>query len=143
MVTYHSHSKFIIYIVVYSMGLEKCVMTYFHHKESYRVFLLLLKSSQSFPGGSAGKESTCNAGYLGLIPGLGRFPEEGKGYPLRYSGLENSMDNIVHELAKSPIQLSHFHFHFSLKSICTFNRVFIDTSNLNPTIHWSSLLAFI
>ena len=48
MVTYHSHSKFIIYIVVYSMGLEKCVMTYFHHKESYRVFLLLLKSSQSF-----------------------------------------------------------------------------------------------
>ena len=48
------------------------------------------------PGGSAGKESTCNAGDLGLIPGLGRFSGEGKGYPLQYSGLENSMDSIVH-----------------------------------------------
>ena len=42
--------------------------------------------------GSAGKESSCNAGDLGLIPGLGRSPGEGKGYPLQYSGLENSMD---------------------------------------------------
>ena len=45
-----------------------------------------------FPGGSAGKESACNVGYLGLIPGLGRSPGEGNGYPLQYSGLENSMD---------------------------------------------------
>ena len=45
-----------------------------------------------FPGGSAGKESTYNVGDLGLIPGLGRSPGEGKGYPLQYSGLENSMD---------------------------------------------------
>ena len=44
-----------------------------------------------FPCGSAGKESTCNAGDLGLIPGLERSPGEGKGYPLQYSGLENSM----------------------------------------------------
>ena len=44
-----------------------------------------------FPCGSAGKESTCNAGDLGLIPGLGRSPGEGKGYLLQYSGLENSM----------------------------------------------------
>ena len=43
--------------------------------------------------GSAGKESACNAGDLGLIPGLGRSPGEGKGYPLQYSGLENSMDS--------------------------------------------------
>ena len=49
-----------------------------------------------FPCGSAGKESTRNAGDLGLIPGLGRSPGEGKGYPLRHSGLENSMDCIVH-----------------------------------------------
>ena len=48
-----------------------------------------------FPCGSAGKESTCNAGDLGLIPGLGRFPGEGKGYTLHYSGPENSMDCIV------------------------------------------------
>ena len=45
-----------------------------------------------FPDGSADKESSCNAGNLGLIPGLGRSPGEGKGYPLQYSGLENSMD---------------------------------------------------
>ena len=45
-----------------------------------------------FPYGSAGKESTCNVGDLGSIPGLGRYPGEGKGYPLQYSGLENSMD---------------------------------------------------
>ena len=61
-----------------------------------------------FPGGSAGKESTCNAGDLGLIPGLGRSPGEGKGYPHQYSCLENSMDCIVHGIAKSQIQLSDF-----------------------------------
>ena len=46
----------------------------------------------SFPGDSDGKESTCNAGYLDLIPGLGRSPEEGNGYALQYSCLQNSMD---------------------------------------------------
>ena len=45
-----------------------------------------------FPGGSAGKESACNAGDLGSIPGVGRSPGEGIGYPLPCSGLENSMD---------------------------------------------------
>ena len=49
-----------------------------------------------FPGGSDGKESACNADDLGSIPGLGRSPGEGKRYPLQYSGLENSMDCIVH-----------------------------------------------
>jgi len=48
-----------------------------------------------FPGNSAGKESACNAGDLGLIPGLGRSPGQGKGFPLQYSGLENSMDCVV------------------------------------------------
>ena len=55
----------------------------------------------SFPCGSAGKESACNAGDLGSIPGLGRSLGEGKGYPLQYSGLENSMDFIVLGVAKS------------------------------------------
>ena len=64
-----------------------------------------------FPGGSAGKESAHNVGDLGLIPGLGRSPGEGKGYPLQYSGLENSVDYIVHGVAKSQTQLSDFHFH--------------------------------
>ena len=45
---------------------------------------------------SVGKESACNAGDLGSIPGLQRSPGEGKGYPPQYSGLENSMDSIVH-----------------------------------------------
>ena len=48
--------------------------------------------SLGFPDGSAGKESACNEGDLGLIPGLGSSPGGGKGYPLQYSGLENSMD---------------------------------------------------
>ena len=51
--------------------------------------------------GSAGKESTCDAGDLGSIPGLGRSPGEGKGYPVQYSGLENFMDCIVHGVAES------------------------------------------
>ena len=63
-----------------------------------------------FPCGSAGKESACNVGDLGLIHGLGRFPGEGNGYPLQYSGLENSIDCIVHGIAKSGTQLSDFHF---------------------------------
>ena len=54
-----------------------------------------------FPGGSAGKEFACSAGDLGSIPGSERSPGEGKGYPLQYSGLENSTDCIVHGVAKS------------------------------------------
>ena len=52
-----------------------------------------------FPSGLDGKEPACNVGDLGLIPGLGRAPGEGKGYPLQYSGLENSMDFTVHGVA--------------------------------------------
>ena len=62
-----------------------------------------------FPCASAGRESTCNAGDLGSIPGLGRSPGEGKAYPLLYSGLENSMDCIVYGVTKSRTQLSDFH----------------------------------
>ena len=51
------------------------------------------------PCGSAGKESALNAGDLGSIPGLGRSPGEGKDYLLQYSGLENSIDCIVHGVA--------------------------------------------
>ena len=63
-----------------------------------------------FPCGSAGKESACNVGDLGSVPGLGRSPGEGKGYPLQYSGLENSMDSTVHGVTKSQTRLSDFHF---------------------------------
>ena len=65
--------------------------------------------SMGFPCGSASKEFTCNAGELSLDPRLGRSPGERKGYPLQYSGLENSMDCTVHGVAKSQTQLSDFH----------------------------------
>ena len=61
------------------------------------------------PCDSAGKEFACNVGDLGSIPGFGRSPGEGKGYPLQYSGLENYMDCIVHGVTKSQTQLSDFH----------------------------------
>ena len=67
---------------------------------------------KSMSYGSAGKESACNAGDLGSIPGSGRSPGEEIGYPLQYSGLENSMDCLVHGVAKSWTFLSHFQFHF-------------------------------
>ena len=72
--------------------------------------LSLIFIVMGFPCGSAGKESACNVGDLGSIPRLGKSPGEGKGYPLQYSGLEKSMDCIVHGVAKSQTRLSDFHF---------------------------------
>ena len=74
-----------------------------------------------FPGGSDGKESACNAGDLGSIPGLGKFLGEGKDNPLQYSGLENSVDRgtwqaTVYGVTKSQTRLSDFHFHFFSKN---------------------------
>ena len=63
-----------------------------------------------FRGGSDVKESACNVGDLGSISGLGRSSGEEKGYPLQYSGLENSVDCIVLGVAKSGTLLSNFHF---------------------------------
>ena len=117
---------------------------------SWGGMLRYLEDTGTFPCGSAGKESACNAGYPGSIPGSRRSsgegigyplqyswaslvaqlvknppaiqetwvqslgwedsPGEGKGYPLQYSGLENSMDCIVHGVTKSLTQLSDFHF---------------------------------
>ena len=62
---------------------------------------LEMKDVPAFPGGSDGKESACITGDLGLIPGLGRSPGEGNGYPLQYSCLENPMDCIVYGVAKN------------------------------------------
>ena len=66
-----------------------------------------------FPGGSAGKESASNARDPGLIPELGRSPEEGNDYTLQFSGLENSLDCIVHGVPKSWTRPSDFHFLFA------------------------------
>ena len=65
-----------------------------------------MKTQKGFPGGSDGKESACSAGDTGSIPGLGRSPGEGNGYPLQYSCLENPTDRgawwaTVHGVAKS------------------------------------------
>ena len=73
---------------------------------------------------SAGKEYACNVGDLGLIPGLGRSPWEGKGYPFQYSGLENSMDCIVRGVAKSRTRLSDFHLHRENKNFI-YHKIFI------------------
>ena len=67
------------------------------HNQKHNCIPLFL----GFPGASAGKESACNVGNLGLITGLGRSPGEGKGYPCQYSGLENSMGCVVHGVSKS------------------------------------------
>ena len=66
-----------------------------------RVFFLYHEHHLGFPRGSACEEPACNAGDPGSIPGLGRSLGEGKGHPLQYSGLENSMDCIVHGVTKS------------------------------------------
>ena len=93
------------YKVINRNGLLLHTTTWKNPKEIWWV----KKKKQS--GGSAGKESTCNAGDLGSIPGLGRSPGEGTGYPLQYSGLENSMDCIVHGVAKSRTRLNGFPTH--------------------------------
>ena len=94
---------------------------------------VIMDNLLNFPCGSACKESTCNAGDLGLILVLGRSPGEGKGNPLQYSCLENSMDCIVHGVTKSRTLLSNSHFHFSLYSVtmrlsfivCVSNNVYL------------------
>ena len=70
-----------------------------------------LSNFRGFPHSLVGKESTCNSGNPSSIPGLGRSPGEGNGYPLQYSGLENSMDCIVHGVTKSRTRLNDFHSH--------------------------------
>ena len=78
--------------------------------ETFRV-VLIFDRSLGFPGGSDGKESTCNAGFLGSVPGSRISPGEVNAYPFQYSCLENSMDRgawwaTVHGVTKSQTQLS-------------------------------------
>ena len=80
------------------------------------------------------KESVRNVGDLGLIPGLGRSPGEGNSYPLQYSGLENSMDCMVHGVAKSWTQLSDFHLLLVVINTC-FQRKFIGIKHNGHESH--------
>ena len=87
--------------------------------------------SEDFPGGSAGKESTCNVGDLGSIPGLGGFARERNGNPLQYSCLENAMDRgawraTVQGVTKSRTRLSDLRFHFSLVKVKCFTMIHAD-----------------
>ena len=78
---------------------------------------------------SAGKESTCNAGDLGSVPGLGRSPGEGNGYPLQYSDLENPMDCIVYGVPKSRTRLSDFHSYLTVfLCFCIFSLLWLNLS---------------
>ena len=74
------------------------------------MFFCVCLYEKGFPAGSGGQESTCNAGDPGSIPGSERSPAEGNSYPLQYSGLENSMDCLVHGVTKSWTRLCDFHF---------------------------------
>ena len=107
--------------------LKKCKSHFFHcgaelwkfvipvsrREALWHIMIHLQKSLEGFPcKRSAGKESTCSAGDPSLIPGSERSPRKGIGYPLQYSGLENSMDCIVHGVTESDtterLALTHF-----------------------------------
>ena len=113
-----THSDWLIHSLALGMELI-CSITYpsfsnnkklSHHFKSNILFnnsiwfSVIINTSDS-----ESKESACHVGDLGLIPGLGRSPGEGNGYPPQYIGLENSRDCIVHGVANSQTWLSDFH----------------------------------
>ena len=122
---------------IYLILLSFCSFVYWHFgflllwiASLYPLLLFKIRLSfpyLGFPCGSAGKESTRNAGDLDSITGLGRSFGEGKGYPLQYCGLDNSMDRIVHGVAKSQTWLSDFtHFVVYLKEFCVYAGIDFD-----------------
>ena len=89
-------------------AMQKTPVQFLGWEDPLQKYMLPTPVFLGFPCGSAGKESASNTGDLGSIPGLGRSPGEGKGYPVQYSGLENSMDCRGHGVTKSQTQLSNF-----------------------------------
>ena len=89
---------------------QQCTCTHWYAHTNIHIYTYIYTYT-GFPFGSAGKESSCNVGDLGSIPGLERAPGEGKGHPLQYSGLEKSMDCIDHGVAKSRTRLSDLHLY--------------------------------
>ena len=83
-----------------------CIYLYNSHISRYS----MTAAFTGFLCGSVGKESAWNMGDLTSIPGLGRFPGEGKGYPVQHSGLENPLDCIVHGVTKCHTWRNDFHF---------------------------------
>ena len=127
----------IVIICVFISICSKCSLmrrlTFSFKRFKNRRFYFL--PSIGFPDSSVGKESTRNAGDLDLIPGLGRSSGEWKVYPLQDSGLENSMDSIVHGVTKGKKLLSNFHFHF-LFSWFRFNRTMWQIA-ANFLLYWN------
>ena len=105
-------------------------------------FYICLCCLSYIPHGSVGKESTCSVGDLGSIPALGRSPGEEKGYPLQYSGLENSVDCIVHRISKSRTLLSEFHFHLTFLILSsTVTSIRMRRIYKTSLYFWASLIA--
>ena len=99
-------------MVTWERGKNKLRIQYNQYKLLYlkeTSIYRIARGIMGFPDSSAGNKSACNAGDPGLIPQLGRSPEEGNGSPLQYSSLKNSMDCVVHGVTKSQTQLSNFH----------------------------------
>ena len=121
-------------------GLWVWILALFFHREDIVSqpefpFVKNGENNTTFPGGSAGKESICSVGDMGLIPGLERSPGERKGYPLHYSGLENSMDWIVHEVTRSLTWLSDFHILQGVGHICLIDSVNLEDNHLSSCYH--------
>ena len=105
-----AHGTWLSYKIILVSGVQLGIHHFYRLYPMYwRRDRLLTPVFLGFPGILVGKESACNMGYLGPIPGLGRFPGEGDSYPLQDSGLENSLDYIVHRIAKSWTRRSAFH----------------------------------
>ena len=105
---YHTGASLIVHLVKNMPAMQETPVWFLGWEDPLEKGLAIHSSILGFPCGSAGKESACNAGDLGTIPGFGRSSEEGKGYPLQSSGLDNSMDSVVHGVAKSQTWLSDF-----------------------------------
>ena len=93
-----------------------------------------------FPCCSVGKESACNAGELGSIPGLGRSPGEGKGYTLQYSGLENSMDSPWGHKESDTTERLSLHYLYFIHSVdeylgCFHALVIVNSASVNIGVH--------
>ena len=143
-----SHTNKIIHYVIFCdwpLSLRIMLLRFIHVVAWISTFFLLITeyflykytTLYSFPHGSDSKESTCNVGDLGSIPGSRRSPREANGYPLHYSGLENPMDRgawraTVHGVTKSWMQLTHKHTHTTLYwLVCQLMDTWVVSTSMN------------
>ena len=106
----HLYKSVVVQLVKNPLAMQETLVWFPGWEDPWRRDRLSTPVFLGFPCGSAGKESACNSGDLGLIPRLGWSLGEGNRHPVQYSGLENSRDCIVHGVAISQIRQSDFHF---------------------------------